>query len=118
MNDYMTARGAMLDISMVSRLEGEKRNRADEMVERLITLRCLARDIQLRIVSNPEMVDAPASAIASRSVALAECLLAELGKAEAGEFITEEENMMQGALFGLFRQWYYDKQAREGGQQP
>lgn len=88
----------------------------ENYIERTNTLRCLSRDFALRIASNPEMVDAPAGAIASRSVALAECLLAELGKAEAGEFITEEENMMQGTLFGLFRQMYYDKKQREGGE--
>lgn len=115
MNDYMMQRPEMLAITLLNKLEGKKRMEADEMIERLMTLRCLSRDILLRLVANPEMVDAPAGALASRAVALAECHLAELGKVEKGEGISEEENMMQGALFGLFRRLYHDaRQPPEG----
>lgn len=109
MNDYMMQRPEMLAITLMSGKEGAERQKADEMIERLMTLRCLSRDIMLRVVANPEMVDAPAGALASRSVALAECLLAELGRVEKGEEISEEENMMQGSLFGFFRQMYHQK---------
>lgn len=112
--DYMEVRAENLAIQAVSKSSYGKPP-FENFIERLNSLRCLSRDFALRIAANPEMVDAPAGAIAARSVALAECLLAELGKAERGEFITEEENMMNGSLFGLFRQWHYEKQAKAEG---
>jgi len=114
-DDYMTARGELLRLRFNPSFDNQTRARACDFQERLDSLRCLSRDVMLRLVSNPEMADAPAGAIASRSVALAECLLAELAKVEAGEFTTEEENMKQGTLFGLFRQWYYKNRSEEGG---
>lgn len=109
--DYMQLRSEQLSLEASGKPHAHTQ-KFDAYLERLESLRCLSRDFALRIAANPEMVDAPAGAIAARSVALAECLLAELGKAERGEFITEEENMMNGTLFGLFRQWHYEKQAK------
>jgi hypothetical protein len=123
--DYMSVRAEML-LDFIDREMSKQKpppdeatvKRAAEFVERLSSLRTLSKDILLRLVANPEMVDAPASALASRSVTLAECLLAELGKVEKGEFVTEEENMMQGTLFALFRQWYYKKREGAGWEPP
>lgn len=91
-----------------------KRVTLEEKMERLSALRCASRDVFLRLVSNPEMADVPALALASRSVVLAEALLAELHKAEFGETLTEEENMKNGALFRLFREQFYAKREASG----
>lgn len=110
--DYMEARSEMLGTrnwKQTSTLSPAQFNAEDDKLERLNTLRCLSRDVFLRLISNPEMVDAPAMALASRSVAMAECLLVMLERAEKGEKLEEEENMLDGKLFGLFRNMYYEK---------
>jgi hypothetical protein len=106
--DYMTIRSENIAVRSAGKVD-------PDALARYEALRCLSRDVLLRVVANPEMADAPAAALASRSVALAECLLAELGKVEMGEEISEAENMMEGTLFGLFRQMYYQKRAAPEG---